>query len=242
MDGRKYITDTNDIIIGGLMAGHTYKLRVRAITGDALGAWSSRISVTPVVATPNNSTAVIEGDIIKVSWDPVSTGDVYEIEIDGVIVATTNNLFYEFDYQTFYMQRMIRIRALRDGKPSDWSTAIEFTDSFPTTVNTYMGEEFSVIFPARNVEISNYKLTLSYDKDEVELVDACEMTSAVELTSSYIEEFDIYIIIERDGRTESITYICDDNRGLSYTGIVNSLKLRSKVTGEITLHYVVTLR
>ena len=242
MDGRVYTTDTNHIIIGGLMAGNTYQLRIRAITGDSAGAWSSRISVIPITPAPDNVNIDIETDKIKVSWAQVSVGDIYEIEIDGVIVATTDNLFYEFDYKTFYMQRSVRVRALRDGTPGKWSKAVEFSHRLPVTVDSYTGEIFSVVLPAVNVEISNYRLTLTYNQDEAELVDACEMTREAERTSSYIEEYDMYIIFEKDGNTESITFIAGDKPGLSYTGIVNSIRLKSKVTSEITLHYGATLR
>ncbi len=235
-------TTTNEFIAEGLEAGNTYQIRVRANSRTSTGAWSSWISITPIVVKPNNVTTDMLEGTVKISWNPVSINDSYEIEIDGVNVQTTEGVSYEFDYSLFYMERKIRIRAIRNNMAGQWSEPIEFSQPMPVSTTVYKGETFAVLLPATNVELGTYKLTLTYNTDELELIDACEMTSEMELNSTYLEDIGAHVMIDNQGTTTSISIVVEEESGISFTGLVNSIRFRSKVTGETTLLYGVTLR
>lgn len=69
------------------------------------------------------------------------------------------------------------------------------------------------------------------------LLDACEMTAAEEVSSAYISELGIRIIISKSGTIADITIILDADSGYRWSGIADSIKFRSKITGTATITY-----
>jgi fibronectin type 3 domain-containing protein len=241
-NGQIYTTDTNEIIINNLIAGLKYDFRIRALTNAEAGAWSSKISFIPKVTTPGNLSISSEDGVIRLSWEIVGGAELYEIEIDGVTIATTSNSSIDLDYSLFYVQRSIRIRASMGTQKSEWSQEIRFEQTIPINLEVYENETISILLPVENAEIGKYKLTLQYDPEEMILLDACEITPEKELSTTYIDELNMHIIIEQIGDYVSISFIVDGDENVAWSGIVSSIKFRCNITGTVTLKYGVRIR
>ena len=241
-DGKIYTTNKNEIIILNLNPGIRYNFRLRAISDAGIGAWSSKISVTPVLTAPVNLSIKSENGVIHLSWDKVGGAELYEIEIDGVIMSTTNNSYIELDHSIFYVQRTVRVRAVMGTQKSEWSLRTSFEETLPIKVDLLENEVISILLPVENAEIGKYKLILQYNPNEMTLLDACEITQEKELTSSYIDELNMHIIIEQNGEIASITFVFDDVDNLTWSGIASKVQFKSNVTGPVTLQYSAKLR
>lgn len=239
-----YKTNQNSIIINNLLPGTDYYYKVKAVKDTATGSFSSLIHVVPDIAAPQNVTVKVVNGKVRISWDKAGGANSYELRINGVKYKNTVNTNYiDFDYADFYMKRSVCVRGISGTLKGEWSTEAVFDQALPIEVTTYTGEEFSVILPVKNVTgLDQYKLTLTYNPAEVELVDACELTTQKELETTYIKEYDTNIIIDQAGSTGSITIIANNNKKNNWTGVAGGIRLRSKVDGKITLHYGVTVK
>ncbi len=239
-DGNKYQTETESIRIEGLQPGKTYTFRVRALTEAGEGAWSSKISLIPVVAKPSQVSVTAEDGKVTIAWGKVGTCDAYEIEIDGIVVATVSGTSLEFGYSTFFTNRTIRVRACSGDQKSEWSEEVVFEQSLPVTSEVLEGEEITIVLPVKNAVIGNYKMTLTYNTEELELLDACEMTPDGEITTTYIEEYNLHVIIEKKGTIGTVTFLVSSEDIGSWTGTISMLKFKSLKEGTITVSYGVT--
>jgi hypothetical protein len=235
-------SNTDEIIIGNLQPGLRYYFKVRALTSAGPGPWSSRISFVPVLTVPENIKIKLENDMVHMSWNGVGGAKTYEIEIDGVVLTTTANTTADFAYKTFYAQRPVRVRACNDALKSEWSEVIFYNQPLPKTINVTNNEEISVILPVKNVNMNKYKFTLTFDSEELELLDAYEMTPKAEKETTYLKELGVYIIRSNVDNLVSMTFVVEDGKKINWSGIVSSIRFRSKKTGNVTLKYGVTLK
>ncbi len=242
MSGTIHSSNTNEIMIDNLQPGIRYDFRVRAINTTEKGPWSSKISFIPTVTVPENIKLKVENETVRLSWDGVGGAKTYEIEIDGVVYATTTNPAKDFAYQVFYSQRAVRVRACNDTIKSEWSEELLYNQPLPKVISVNDNEEFSVILPVKKVNLNKYKFTLTFDSEELELLDAYESTPKAEKGTTYLKDIGVYMIQSKSGTITSITFVVDDDKKTNWTGIVSSMRFRSKKTGNATLKYGVTLK
>lgn len=240
-NGIVYVTNKNSIIIDNLTPGTTYDYRVRAVTPTGKGAYSSSISTIAIITAPTNITIKAENGKVRIDWNKSGGASSYEVELSGVIVGKTNTNYIEFSYSDFYMKRVIRIRGCNGTEKSDWSNEVVFNQALPVLINTVVGEELIVDLPVKNVEkVDTYKLTLTYNPEELELVDACVLTPEAEVTSTYIDKTNTIVEIQPSGNLVKITYTVKGRADYSWTGIASSVKFKSKISGTATLIYGVS--
>ncbi len=237
-----YTTDTNHIIIKNLIAGKQYTYRVRALTEAGAGAWSSRITVTPQITVPTGVAAVAKDGVVRISWDEMGGVGYYEIEVDGITVATTEGTSYEFDYETFYKNRTIRIRACNGTQKSEWSQKTNFDQAIPMTAELLKDEEITVLLPVENADINRNKFIITFNTHELTLIDAFAITFAEETTSIFLSDYNTHIIIEWNDNLCTIIFLLQSEENTVWSGIASSIKFKSLATGTVTLYYEVTER
>ena len=242
-DGSIYNSNTNSIVMEDLELNQRYYFRVRAISDTDTGAWSSRISVVTQLMAPANVMSEIIDGAVRLSWNPTGGADYYEVELDDIIYTVSDAAFIDLPYDLFYLQRGIRIRACYETNQSDWSEKILFDQPLQTSAEVMQGEIISILLPYENADISNYQMTLSYQADELELLDVCELTPALETESTYISETNTYVVITQSEGTVCISLIIDDmneNSGANRSGTAGSIRFRSKTEGSVTVTYGVS--
>jgi len=238
--GTVYTSATNSVVIDGLLPGERYYFKVRALTNGGEGAWSSRISVVPAVVTPTKVAAAVVDGVVRITWDKVGGADYYEVELNGITYITSNSTSADLALNLFWLQRTIRVRACYGSQKSQWSKEVIFEQALPFTLEAKAGEELTAVLPFKNVDINGYKMTLTYDVNELELVDACEMTPAPETASAYLKGLNTYIIISQKEGIASIVFLIEEADRNNRSGIAGSIKFKSKKTGTVTLKYGVT--
>jgi hypothetical protein len=241
-DGIIHQSIMNEIVIDNLIPGVKYDFQVRALTNTEAGAWSNKISFVAEVTAPSNVSIEMVNGVIRLFWDKVGGAEFYEVELNGLTYTTTNKTSLDLDRSIFFMERVIRVRACYGTQKSEWSKEIIFNQALPVTIDVNEGEEISVLLPVKNANISKYKLTIMYDPDELELLDALEITQSRELSSTYIEELNTHIVITQKDGIKIITFLVEKDEVTNWSGIASSIRFKSKKTGSVTIRYGVDLK
>lgn len=242
-NGITFETTENYIKIENLSPGIPHYFSIRTVKGEGFGPWSNLIRVIPILYEPDNIGIEVKENVVRVYWSNIGGATHYTVEIDGIIVGTTTESFMDFPYHLFHVERGIRIRACQNELNGNWSDVLVFNSALPVKFSIDIGEEFSCLLPVQNVSnIGKYKLSLTYNNNELELIDACELTIKKEITSGYIHEIHTSMIVISDGNQSTIVFILDGKEGSNFTGNAGSIRFKSKVSTEVTLIYGVTLK
>lgn len=227
----------------GLSPSTQYSYRIRAITSAGSGDWStllaaSTLSYGPVV--PTNITLSSTKNSVRITWDNVDDAAEYEIELDGNVISAGTGTSYLHSGLISNTQHTYRVRAKNLTDISPWSdvAAISTKSSEQTyTLDCTTDEVFNFIITAQNIEnINQSTFTITFSTSQLEMVDLCSTTSRVDTTVGSIIGTDIQVIQCSDG-TIVLTKRCDVPAGQSWSGVVNSIKFKAKVTGQVNITY-----
>jgi len=245
-DNNIYTSENSETVIEGLKSGALYQFKVRALTNAGQGPWSSVVYYITDIAKPKNfiisnvetSSEDKRGEV-KLSWEASDSAKSYEIEVDGIIMASTENNEITLKLNS-YMTHSFRVRALNEIKTGEWTEALEYNRNIPVSVEVEENEEFSIVMPVSNIkDISQYRMTIVINTDELELVDACEFTPMKELSTSYIKNNNLQIIIENKDNLCYITIFAKNETTDKISGIVNSIRVKGKKSGLSEIRYIV---
>ncbi|MFX3687993.1 MAG: fibronectin type III domain-containing protein [Paenibacillus sp.] len=116
----------------GLGANTDHTFRIRSKNAAGVGAWSDLISGTTLLNTPEFK-ATSEETVINLTWIDVADATKYEVEADGVVVATVDEPSFSHAALLPGTAHKYRIRALTDTNTSAW-TAILTQSTIPASV------------------------------------------------------------------------------------------------------------
>ncbi|CAM3234604.1 fibronectin type III domain-containing protein [Paenibacillus taichungensis] len=117
----------------GLAANTDHTFRIRSKNAAGVGTWSDLISGTTQLNTPVLK-ATSEETAINLTWAEITDAMKYEVEADGVVVATVNNSSYTHISLLAGTAHKYRVRALTDTNTSAW-TAILTQSTIPASVS-----------------------------------------------------------------------------------------------------------
>jgi bifunctional pyridoxal-dependent enzyme with beta-cystathionase and maltose regulon repressor activities len=117
----------------GLAANTDHSFRIRSKNAAGVGTWSDLISGTTQLNTPVLK-AVSEETAINLTWAEIADATKYEVEADGVVVATVNETSYTHSSLLAGTAHKYRVRALTDTNTSAW-TAILTQSTLPASVS-----------------------------------------------------------------------------------------------------------
>ncbi|MCX7922700.1 MAG: fibronectin type III domain-containing protein [Clostridia bacterium] len=222
----------------GLAPGTAHTYRVRTLTADGASNWSGVLTKATQLNTPTNITAEATNTSITLKWDSQSGAQTYEVEIDGKsVVAVTSNSFKHEGLMPGE-SHPYRIRAKNSVSVSSWSEPLAKETLKPTyTLSCTQGEVFNLLLTVSDVQdFSTMKFTLVYNPEELEVVDLCSMTSKANLSIGNILWTDIRIVQFTPG-TIVFTKTGSIQEGQTFTGVVNSIRFKSKKTGDTGITY-----
>ncbi|MDK8194491.1 fibronectin type III domain-containing protein [Paenibacillus sp. UMB7766-LJ446] len=116
----------------GFAANTDHTFRIRSKNAAGLGTWSDLISGTTQLSTPVLK-ATSEETAINLTWAEIADATKYEVEADGVVVATVNEPSYTHSNLLAGTAHKHRVRALTDTNTSAW-TAILTQNTLPASV------------------------------------------------------------------------------------------------------------
>ena len=116
----------------GLAANTDHTFRIRSKNAAGVGAWSEAVTATTLLNTPVLKAASEETEI-NLTWAAVADATKYEIEADGVVVATVEEPTYSHTSLLPGTAHKYRVRALTDTNTSAW-TAVLTQSTIPASV------------------------------------------------------------------------------------------------------------
>ncbi|MFB8376747.1 fibronectin type III domain-containing protein [Paenibacillus taichungensis] len=135
IDGTLVSTTAAAYTKSGLAANTDYTFRIRSKNAAGVGTWSDVISGTTLLNTPVLK-ATSEETAITLTWSEVADATKYEVEADGVVVATVNEPSYTHSSLLAGTAHKYRVRALTDTNVSAW-TAILTQSTLPASVTGF---------------------------------------------------------------------------------------------------------
>jgi hypothetical protein len=229
----------------GLQPGSQHTYKVRAVNDTGTGDWSPAITVTAIMegpAVPSNIITSSTTSKVLVTWDKVTGADEYEIDVDGVVIANGAGTSYLQSSLAPSTSHKYRVRAKSAAGYSAWSDYI--TETTKSSTKTYAvdctaNEELSLVFSATNIQdLGQYTFTVTYNPDELEVIDLCGSTSRIDDTIGNIIGTDVQIMQFEPG-----TIVLKKNGSAQgyevWSGVVNTVKFKYKlnVDGQANVIY-----
>lgn len=118
----------------GLLANTDHTFRIRAKNAAGIGSWSEIVTASTQLNVPTTLKAVPEETAVTLTWNEVVGATKYEIEADGIVIATVSDLLYVHNGVLGGTIHKYRIRALTDTNVSAW-TAILSQTTLPASVS-----------------------------------------------------------------------------------------------------------
>lgn len=216
---------------------HVYRVRTRSSV--ASGDWSEPVIVrTPpgLPQPPGGVSLLVTGQLAEITWasQPGATG--YEVEVDGVIHPVGTATSYTHRGLQRSREYTYRLRTVSDLGASPWSGYII---NNAVLAQCRRGQSLDLGLASSNItDFRPYRLSVTYRPDVLEVEDLCNLTAARELAAGEVAGTGITITDFRPGQIvfqveQAIT------AGYSWTGVLNSIKFRAKVTGGTTITYTV---
>ncbi|MEK4276648.1 fibronectin type III domain-containing protein [Paenibacillus sp. FSL R7-0026] len=118
----------------GLLANTDHTFRIRAKNAAGMGSWSEIVTASTQLNVPTTLKAVPEETAVTLTWNEVAGATKYEIEADGIVVATVSDPLYIHNGLLGGTAHKYRIRVLTDTNASAW-TAILSQTTLPASVS-----------------------------------------------------------------------------------------------------------
>jgi hypothetical protein len=226
----------------GLEPGTQHTYRVRAVTNGVQSEWSntSVVMTLPVAPpTPTNVTASSTTSSVLITWDKIEDAAAYELEVDGQIIDTGINTKYLHSNLAPDSSHTYRVRAKNVSDWSLWSEAL--TIKTKSSVQIYdiqiaNGQVFNLVLTANDIaDPSKYTYTITYNADELEVLDLCSATSRIDMTVGGVVGTDIQIVQFTPGTI--VFKKLGTLTGQAWTGQINSIKFKSKTEQSTQVIY-----
>lgn len=200
---------------------------------------------TVLLEAPKSILTFSTEDKIYLKWDTVEGSTSYDIEIDGNIhtnVSTTEYIHARLQPNT---EHIFRIRSKDQETEGMWSgeVVVKTLASKPISfieysINLKEDELVDIIFTASGIkDLKSRTFTLSYNPQNLEVVDLCTLTGENDTATGAISGTDITILEYSPGTIKMMI-----NKGIDeneiWSGVVNTVKFRAKVGGKSDIKYV----
>jgi len=217
---------------------HIY--RVRSRTASMHSDWSEPVEIYTLPEAPRAPQGIsflTTSTAVEINWaaEPGALG--YDLELNGDIIPVgSKNSFIIYKNSVSTAEYTYRLRTRNALGTSEWSRLM-----FNTAIlaKCHKGTDLDLGLTASDVvDFSKYILSVTYRPEVLEVVDLSTLTAEIELTTGRIPGNDITVTEFTPGR---IVIVVDKtiDPGQSWTGVVNGIKFKAKVTGGTTLTYTV---
>lgn len=232
-------TAYTDILLDPFSA-HQY--RVRARTTAIEGEWSTLVSLRTLPdkpAMPAGIAVTSAASIVTLNWTAEPSATKYEVEVNGAVIDNGTANSYKHRRVETGAEQKYRIRTTNASGTGEWSGLI-----VTNTLRAQLVKTKSVDMGLVGVNIrdfSRYTLKVTYDPGAIEIMDLSTYTSERELTTGRIAGTDVTVTSFVPGE---ITYVSDKAIAIdeTWTGVINNLQMRAKVSGGSSITYSVIER
>ncbi|HYE12330.1 MAG TPA: galactose oxidase [Patescibacteria group bacterium] len=232
----------NAFVHSDLTPGTVHTYRVRAVIDSGNASWNEAIQASTLPdspAIPSDFTASSTTSSVLVTWSKVDNAIEYELEVDGVVINVGSGTSYLHKGLMPSTQHSYRIRAISTAVSSEWSTPvmIETKASLVTyNIETIVGETFNLAVTSQEIDnLTKYTYTITYNPEELEVIDLYSTTSRIDLTTGMVIGSDIQVVQFESGIIvfKKLGFATDQ----LWTGFINSIKFKSKGVGVSNIEY-----
>ena len=209
---------------------HSYRVRTKDANG--YGQWCAAIALSTLPNPPNAPQDVIAcatNTQIILSWTK-EDGVEYDVEIDGVIEEVGEVSSYPHNNLTPGTTHTYRVRA-KNITGASWSNPITVTTTgLSYQIECISGTEFNFALLASNIQsFGNVKFVITYNPEELEVVDLCEYTQEHNIASGKIAGTNITVQYSA-GRIE---FVVNESiaPGTNWSGEITTIIYNPKING-----------
>ncbi|MEK5033725.1 fibronectin type III domain-containing protein [Paenibacillus sp. FSL R7-0302] len=212
---------------------HLYKIRVKQ--GTERGDWVAVLALSTLPNLPD-SPSKIEGfaqnNSIELRWEKMEGASGYQLEVDGKTIDVGNNITYLHNELASGTAHTYRVRAKNTTGVTAWSPSLQKSTTSPDYVlKVKKDKEASLTLLAQNVQdFSELEFVVTYNPDELELIDLYDFTPASDLSNGRIAGSNLTATYAPG----KITFSIDQNvvPGTSWSGEITTLTFKSKITSD----------
>lgn len=172
-----------------------------------------------------------ETRLITVRWTQVSGASSYDLEVDGEIYRGIKGTEFIHDRLKPNTMHIYRIRAVGSGGTSTWSDIV--TGSTIPEISALVGKDtqfnFVVVAP-QQTGITERMITVTYDPEQLEVIDLSANTDEINLTTGAIEGTNLTVLVYEPGLI--VFYATRADRT-----VVNSIRFMSKTNDYSPITY-----
>lgn len=250
-----------------LLADRTYYIKVKHYSGSNTGIYNLSLmrndsegndfSTANTIELDRITTAAIdfEGDIDFYQFTPsktdsyilFSSGETdtqgYLYDNNRTLITQSNNEGSGDNFRISYKLEANQRYFLKVDHSSStglgiYSVEVRLKKVIPIIIKTNKSI-FSLIISAKDIEnINNRNVKVTYNPDEVDVIDLSSITYAEDLSTGVIEGTNLLIKSFKPG-TIIFSTNNDIPSGEVWSGILNSIKFKSKVSHEVEVSYIV---
>lgn len=216
-----------------LAANTTHLYRIRAKNDEVMSEWSEMVGQMTTSVIPMNLKATATTNSITLTWDAVQGAMSYDIEADGKLIGSIQETTYTQGQLRPNTIHVYRVRANSNGGSSPWSDKLNQRTTPEIKVNVGKDTTFNflLVAPAKS-GVTERKITVVYNPDELEVIDLSAVTPEVELAPGLIAGTFIKAEIFEPGRIVYILTKADKTA-------VNSIKFKAKTNDYSKITYMV---
>lgn len=242
-DAESYDVEVDGIIVTGILepiykvegllpnTPHTFRVMAKSETNAS--GWSELITKYTTPNIPGNIKLDSKTSVITLSWDLVEGAIGYEVEADGAIVDNGTKLSYAHEGLGTNTQHIYRLRAKNEHEASEWSAVVIGTTEPELLFNIAEDNVFNFVITAPKVTNAvERKVTVTYNPNELEVVDLCAATSKKDFEVGEISGTNLEI---KELTPGTIVFSLKDPS----KAIMNAIKFKAKINGQSKVVYVI---
>ncbi len=226
----------------GLEANEFHIYKIRVIDDGQPGDWVAVLALSTLPNPPDapeQLEAFATNHSIELSWNRIEGASGYDIEIDGKTYSLGGGLNYIHSGLESGISHTYRIRAKNITGVTAWSPAVTQSTTSPTyNVNMAANEPFDLSILASNVQdFSELTFVITYNPEEIELIDLYNFTPEQDLSSGKIPNSNLTAEVESG--VIKLTVNQNVIPGTSWSGELSTLTFKGKTSGETSIDIVV---
>ncbi|MDR6553472.1 fibronectin type III domain-containing protein [Paenibacillus qinlingensis] len=213
---------------------HTYRVRAKnpSIYSD-WSNWSSLVTQSTASDVPRFISAKATTSSITVTWSSASGEDSYDLEVDGKVISGLTNTTYTQDALEPNKMHVYRVRSQNQYGRSEWSEKLEKRTTPEMIVNVGKDNIFNFVIVAPKKDgVTERKITVTYNPEELEVLDSSAITPEVELGVGPIHGTNMIVSEFASGRIVYTILNVDKT-------VVNGIKLLAKSNEDSKITYTV---
>ncbi|EMS70435.1 fibronectin type III domain-containing protein [Ruminiclostridium cellobioparum] len=218
---------------------HTYRVRTKNVNGN--GQWCAVLALSTLPdlpGAPSNVNVTVTDTQVQLTWTK-EEGISYEVEADGESINVGQVSNYTDENLAPGTSHTYRVRGKNITGVTAWSDSIMKSTTSPSyELECTKDQEFDFSLLAANVQdFGDITFVVTYNPDELEVVDLCEFKAGKDTATGAISGTNISVTV-KEGRIE---YRVNEsiNPGTAWSGEISAMVFKAKVDGKVQINFTI---